>query len=230
MVRASHSLHKNAFTMIELIFAIVIIAISVMSLPMMTQVSSSSMEKNLVQEAIFATVAEINMATTYVWDQHSLLDANDTSSTFNDLSRVLNTTVGDCFQTGGEIDIDGTPLLRKLGHINRRCIKNSSTGRLITSNHDEYKDSLEVPEHGYEAIFTGTTSAAGYKQAYDSSLNITNCDTGNCQQFGTISNNIDLKEIEVSIRKEDDLSNEVVTLLRTYSANIGEVAYTSKGL
>jgi prepilin-type N-terminal cleavage/methylation domain-containing protein len=58
-------LHRLAFTMIELIFAIVIIAISVMSLPMMTQVTSAGIERNLVQEAIFASVAEINLATTY---------------------------------------------------------------------------------------------------------------------------------------------------------------------
>ncbi|WP_366755894.1 type II secretion system protein [Sulfurimonas sp.] len=58
-------IHKYAFTLIELIFAIVIIGISVMSLPMLTQVTSSAIEKNLVQEAIFASVAEINLATTY---------------------------------------------------------------------------------------------------------------------------------------------------------------------
>lgn len=48
---------KNGFTMIELIFAIVVIAISVMSLPTMIQATSSGVEKNLeAQEAIFKAV------------------------------------------------------------------------------------------------------------------------------------------------------------------------------
>lgn len=45
---------RTAFTLIELIFAIVIIAISVVSLPMLSQATSSGVGKNLeTQEAIF---------------------------------------------------------------------------------------------------------------------------------------------------------------------------------
>ncbi len=48
---------RRAFTLIELIFAIVIIAISVISLPMMTQVTSSGVAGNLeTQEAIFKAI------------------------------------------------------------------------------------------------------------------------------------------------------------------------------
>ena len=53
MVRTSSTSKRFGFTMIELIFAIVIIAISVMSLPMMTQVTNKGLEESLVQEAIF---------------------------------------------------------------------------------------------------------------------------------------------------------------------------------
>ena len=48
---------RLAFTMIELIFAIVIIAITVVSLPMMTQVTASGASDNLeAQEAIFKAI------------------------------------------------------------------------------------------------------------------------------------------------------------------------------
>jgi len=48
--------HKG-FTLIELIFAIVIIAISVVSLPTMVQVTSSGVGKNIeTQEAIFKAI------------------------------------------------------------------------------------------------------------------------------------------------------------------------------
>jgi prepilin-type N-terminal cleavage/methylation domain-containing protein len=55
---------RYGFTMIELIFAIVIIAISVMSLPMMTQVTTSSSITNLESdEAIFAAYVKALEAT-----------------------------------------------------------------------------------------------------------------------------------------------------------------------
>lgn len=48
---------RGAFSMIELIFAIVVIAISALSLPMMTQTTSTGVFKNLeTQEAIFKAV------------------------------------------------------------------------------------------------------------------------------------------------------------------------------
>jgi len=48
---------KKAFTLIELIFAIVIIGISFMSVPMMIQATSTGVAKNLeVQEAIFKAI------------------------------------------------------------------------------------------------------------------------------------------------------------------------------
>ncbi|MEA2072664.1 MAG: prepilin-type N-terminal cleavage/methylation domain-containing protein [Campylobacterota bacterium] len=48
---------SKAFTLIELIFAIVIIAISVISLPTMTDATSSGVAKNVeVQEAIFKAI------------------------------------------------------------------------------------------------------------------------------------------------------------------------------
>ncbi|MDA3909293.1 MAG: prepilin-type N-terminal cleavage/methylation domain-containing protein [Sulfurimonas sp.] len=218
-----HSLHRSAFTMIELIFAIVIIAVSVMSLPMMTQVTSSAIEGNLVQEAIFASVAEINMATTYVWDENSLIDDNESSTVDNDLSSVLNLTAN-CNGTGIFIGI--VEILRKPGHINRRCIDNPLTARY--ANFD-FIDSLEAAQHAFSPIYIGT-EAAGYKKEYDSQLVVTNCDTGNCVDFGLDANNTDLKEITVTIREKDDATNKTITLIRTYSANIGEVAYANKVL
>lgn len=224
MVKIRHRLHRSAFTMIELIFAIVIIAVSVMSLPMVNQVTSSGIERNLVQEAIFASVAEINMATTYIWDENSLIDADDVNATGEDLSRVINID-GSCAPTG-EVE-NGIAVLRRNGHVNRRCLDNNLTVRYADT---DYLDALEAAEHPFEPIFTAGTGASGYKQEYDSLLNIENCDSGNCIKFGLEANNINLKEITVTIREKDDATNETVTLLRAYSANIGEVAYESEPL
>lgn len=222
MVKISHTPQRFAFTMIELIFAIVIIAISIMSLPMMTQVTSSAMEKSLVQEAIFASVAEINLATTYVWDENSLIDANDSSTAENDLSRVLNLT-STCIPTG--ITVGGVEIIRKTGHINRRCINNNLTARYTGT---DYLYALEASKHPSSTVYIGeNTSSQGYKQNYYSILDVENCDSGNCVPFGLEANNIDLKEITLTVQNDN---NETVTLLRTYSANIGEVAYANEVL
>ncbi len=221
MVR-NNKLHKKAFTLIELIFAIVVIAVSVMSLPMMKEINTTAMERNLVQEAIFATVAEINMATTYVWDENSFLDDNESGTGFDDLSRVVYTNgVNDCADNG--------TYFQRPGHISRQCINNEdiemydlSLGNLVNS--------LETSVHDWNTTYDvgGETSAEGYKKKYESKLNVIYCGDGNCVQFGDETNNPNLKEITVSIRDEE--TEETLTLLRTYSANIGEVTYASKDL
>ena len=214
MVIPKNKLYRSAFTMVELIFAIIIIAISVMSLPMMKQVTATAMEKGIVQEAIFASVAEINFASTYAWDENSFLDA-----AANDLSKVVSE--GNCTLSGG--------ITKRLGHISRRCLDDLSAG-LYTGIIDIDSNSLEVAEHSSQTIYDtgGATEASGYKQNYNSQLDVIHCATGNCEKFGEENNNFNLKEIRVTVTNSD--TNEVVTLLRTYCANVGEVTYASEPL
>ncbi len=224
MVRTSKQQHRYAFTMIELIFAIVVIAISVMSLPMMTRVTTQGIENNLVQEAIFASVSEINMATTYIWDEHSLIDMDDLNATFNDLSRVINTD-GGCIDTFTP-DANGVSIIRRNGHIHRRCLDNLLTNVYAGT---DYIDALETPEHDFNATFEGGgSSQSAYKQEYESSLVVNYCGDGTCDKtFGTTANDQNIKEIVVTVRNDQD---EDVTLLRAYSANIGELAYAWRPL
>lgn len=223
---------RYAFTLIELIFAIVIIAISVISLPMMSQVTSENMENSLTQEAIFASIAEINVAIAYVWDEASLADTLLSSAAgVNELSRVVSTagTPGNCINSG-LIDTDGAFIMRRTGHVNRRClnlINNVTTIPAYTGA--IFQDSLHAAEHPYQSILdagntAAATSATGYKKQYQSELDVERCD-GACIDFGD-GNNINMKEITVTVRDMQDLS--VVTVLRTYSANIGEVAYNDR--
>ncbi len=196
---------RPAFTMIELIFAIVVIAISVMSLPMMNQVISSGIEKNLVQEAIFAASAEINEATTYRWDDTSMDDVN-----LSEYSRVVNIS-GDC---------NATTKLRP-GHINRRCINNTLINTLSASS------SYSVHGHPSTPIFIdssggagSTTTAQGYKQDYNSTAVVSTP-----ASFGQAADNpnANMKEVKVTITNAD--TNKTVTVLTAYVANIGELDY-----
>ncbi|WP_321779177.1 type II secretion system protein [Sulfurimonas sp.] len=205
--------HKLAFTMIELIFAIVIISISVMSLPMMTQITLKTIEDSLVQEAIFVSVAGLNEASTYRWDENSM----DDELIDSDNARVVNTAIGGCTALG-------TPN-RRVGHIHRRCLEDLSLRPDITGFHS---DSLHEAAHGAQSVYIvgATTSAEGYKKLYNSTLTVTNGGTGAGAEFedGT-GNDPNMKEIIITVLDADD-NVTVITRLKTYSANIGEVAYT----
>ncbi|MFA5461258.1 MAG: type II secretion system protein, partial [Sulfurimonas sp.] len=90
MVRTKKALHRAAFTLIELIFAIIIMSIAIVSLPMMMQINSDGVERGILQEAIFAASAELMGATTYYWDGRSTEDFN-----LSKYSRVVDVD-GDC--------------------------------------------------------------------------------------------------------------------------------------
>jgi prepilin-type N-terminal cleavage/methylation domain-containing protein len=194
---------RYAFTLIELIFAIVIIAISVLALPMMTQVTSKAISSNLVQEAIFAASAELNGVVAAHWDENSMIDDP------NSLARVI------------DVD-DNCSNYRLIGHINqplhRRCL-NDSTIKPKDSADDDEIFALEDLAHPSENIFeSDELSAQGYKQEYNSTVDI-----NRSSSFGNDTKN--MKEIKLTVTNE---KGDVVTRLKSFSANIGEVDYFKK--
>lgn len=154
MVRKAAS--KLAFTMIELIFAIVIIAISVMSLPMMVQVTSRGIESNIVQEAIFAASAELIGATSGYWDDNSMQDIN-----ISHLSRVIDIS-GDCNNDRLRPGHIAQPLHRRCLDSNTTAARNAPGGAV-----DDLNDAAIT-----QSIFTDIGSAEGYKNNYTSTISV----------------------------------------------------------
>ncbi len=193
MVRTSSTSQRFGFTMIELIFAIVIIAISVMSLPMMTQVTNKGLEESLVQEAVFVASAELMSATTAYWDGNSLQDINVSS-----FSRVIN-IANDC---------DPITKLRP-GHIaqpyHRQCLDNNTTGAADAGTNT--LDAMETTTDKAVVLIIDPDKSVGYKNDYNSSIDVTRNDN--------------IKTITVTIKK----NGVPITVLRTQSANIGEIDY-----
>lgn len=193
--------NRLAFSMIELIFAIVIIAITVLSLPMMSQIASKGVENTLVQEAIFAASAELNQATSYYWDERSMEDGNTS------LSKVINTN-NDC---------NATTRLRP-GHINqpmhRKCVNNTLNALANNAGGGTVLD-LNDAAKSEASIFTGASSEEGYKERYTSKVEVSNVSFGGAPSR-------DIKEVKVTVYDE---AGEEVTSLVSYSANIGEVDY-----
>ncbi|MDK9693180.1 MAG: type II secretion system GspH family protein [Sulfurimonas sp.] len=197
MVRGSV---RYAFTLIELIFAIVIMSIVVMSIPVMMQITSKGVENSLVQEAIFAASAELMGASSFYWDNRSIEDIN---------------------ASGGErvVDVDGdcNATRLKAGHIlqpfHRRCLdSNVVTGvNYVDANTSTECFSLNRSVHAAsDMLYTDiNATAAGYKQKYKSEMTISK-----------INNNV--KELNCTVTDEN---NDTLTLLRLFAANIGEADY-----
>ena len=184
--------------MIELIFAIVVIAITVLSLPMMTQVTSKGTEDALVQEVIFAAAAELNQATSYHWDANSI----DTNAS---LAGVINTN-GDC----------NAITHKKPGHAARKCVNTLALGvaNVVTANLPSVNDAA----HAAQSIFIDTSNVenavTGYKHAaYRSTLTV-----AHPVAFGNANAN-DVKRVRISI---DDGGANTITTLATYIFNIGD--------
>lgn len=193
-------LQKEAFTLIELIFAIVIISLVVFSLPAITNTTSKSIENNIIQEAIFAASAELNTATAYYWDKRSMEDNN-----YSLLSRVID--------INGSCENDNTsPRYRlKLGHIDqllhRRCLNSNAT--TVNNTADATFPNLNNAAHVNTPIFTDSNiSAFGYKNNYTSTV--------------TITQNNNTKTLSITVFKADATP---ITTLKTVSANVGEIDY-----
>jgi type II secretory pathway pseudopilin PulG len=186
---------RVGFTIIELVFSIVIISISVMALPTLINTTNKAIEDSLIQEAIFSASAELMGATVGYWDENSMQDMNKST-----LSRVINIQ-HDCSED--------TKL--RYGHIDqpyhRRCLDNLQTTPRSSAGGIVY-DIDDASYQNKNIFIDQTTQASGYKKHYTSSINVTQED--------------DVKTIKITIKDEN---NNTIVKLKSVVANIGEVDY-----
>ena len=208
MVRnsASNKFYRLAFTMIELIFAIIIISIAVVSLPMMTKITEKGIEEGILQEAIFAGSAELMSASAGYWDTNSM-----SNNAVSHISRVID--------VGSTCENNTSSIRHRLraGHIaqpyHRRCVDENITTVVIANSDDANYSSLDSAEHASQDIFIDTdTEASGYKQTYKSVVTV-----------AVNAGNSNIKDISVLVT--NNAADKNITLLRMQSANIGEIDY-----
>ncbi len=198
MVKTTSTVCRSAFSMIELIFAIVIIGVAVLSLPMMSQVASKGAENNLAQETIFGASAELNQVMSYYWDERSMEDDP------NGLSRVIDSN-NDCNDVTKQ----------RIGHVSRRCVNSNSNAAPTIGADAGDLDDIDDVNMAAKLLFTGASSAQAYKQNYTSVVNVSR------SSFAAAGIN-NIKKITVTVYDND---NNTVTALSSYVANIGEVGY-----
>ena len=200
MVRTKKTLSRAAFTLIELVFAIIIMSIAIVSLPIMMQINADGVEKSIAQEAIFAGSAELMGATSYYWDGRSTEDF-----AISGYSRVVDVD-GDC---------DATTRQRP-GHVNRRCLDSNVVDVNYTAP-DATGVGLNRSVHVAKGMFDdNATNASGYKERYTSEMKMAQGNDIN----GVLSNNVKVLTVLVS-----DATPTLLTSLNIRSANIGEVEY-----
>lgn len=202
---------RSAFTLIELIFAIVIIAISVVSIPIMTNAIGKGVENNLIQEGIFGASAKINQILSYRWDENSIDESVDVNAT--GLAKVIDRNGTSC---------NGDRL--KPGHIfealHRKCLDNNATRVSITFGSDgesvaEYDDVDDFTSNTGD-LFTGSSSSDAYKQAYTYEVTVNTPTLGITGLYDD-----EVKEVVVTVK----IDGQDITELKAYTFNIGEVEY-----
>jgi len=209
-----YSLNHLAFTLIELLFAIVIMGITMVSVPVIISSNAKGFDATIIQEAIFAASAELNQILAFRWDENSI---DDNATNILTLSRVIDTAIGGC---------DPTTRLRP-GHIleplHRRCLdSNTTTPTPLLSfgldANDTVADDIDDIDITKKDMFIGDpTSIEGYKHAYQSEFSISYA------EIGTVTAaNKNAKLIEIIVRDDED---NIVTTLKSYTLNIGEIDF-----
>ena len=208
---------RKAFTMIELIYAIVVIAVVTLTIPMMIQVNNKGFEGNLAGEAIFIISSVLSEATTLVWDNSSLPGGSAATDVI--LSKILDVPTGDAAYVRSDINTT------------------IRTGGLDEDMHRQFFNTTTVPVQvaGIVALpntFNNTGARLKYKRVY--TVNVTSRyidDTPNSPfEFSKISfaSQTNIKMTEVKITAEIDSVPTVISVLRAYTCNIGEIDYAKR--
>jgi len=221
---------RKAFTLIELIFAIVLIAVVTLTIPTMIQVNNKALEGNVEQEAIFLVSSVLSEATTLLWDANS----TGNTATAVTLSKILdvngsgNATYDRWNQTLHVADINST--LRKGGldeDMHRQFFSTETRPAASAAT-------AEILSQSFDSTAAG--ESLGLKMEYNITAtriyvadNPTNfVFTVTPAQAGGTNVQTNIKMTQVEIRATIDGTPTTISRLRAYTCNIGEVDYAKR--
>jgi hypothetical protein len=212
--------------MIELIFAIVVIAITVISLPMMVQVNFKGIEGNIKQEAIFSTSAQMMKVLSFAWDSNTT-DLNQTL----DYARVMDIGTGNPYTRRDINGLEDNTSVFRMGHIRQ------GLHRRFFDISDTIIPGVGIEDQDYESNLTAVNKD-GYKynmRMRTSVINVSDTIPAGNFNLSTVSSgfsNIKLIQIETTIDSNgdgdyDDPTDDQI-ILRSYATNIGEIDYNER--
>lgn len=204
---------RHAFSMIELIFAIVLIAIVVVAVPQMMTQNAKLVEGNRAQEGVFLASAAAVRLLSYRWDANSK-DINVTSNL--DYSKVLDINQTPATTERKSITVDGETILLPL-----------RVGHIPQDRHRRFHSQYTPPAASglFGASITLNDTAIGadaFKFGY--TLDITG---GYSAPFAPTGSGIsDTKMATITIKNNDTGVDDVI--MRIYAFNIGEIDYAKR--
>jgi len=226
---------RPAIAMIELIFALVIMGIALMSAPMLISVATKSTVVALQQESLNEAASRVSMIMTYPWDQN---DINDSC-----IPPVLTVT-------GGDTELNMIPSTsRRIGvplKTNSRTFKCGDKilpATLAVDGKDDIDDfvgteTLSSPGGGsggvdyieQDTVNIATTVSFKSDSTTYSANSIGNFYPGTNPPAGKTTN---IKMITVTLTSSNTAADELKDkkiIYRAFSCNIGGIDYASKEL
>ncbi len=228
---------RAGFSLIELVLAIVIIAISLMTIPLMLAQSGNNNSFAMAQETIFAARTKMGNILTHQWDASST--ENNGSITY---IRVLDVAAGDLELERNASTQDDN---RRKGHVasdfRRRFHDGNTTAAGMTSPSGGFFDANNTTIDQFHNDFSTLSSFGDFDYVRDFNLTTTvsyiSDDANYAQQIigfdfnissradiNITTNSTNIKMIEVTARSEDGN----VFVFRSFSSNIGQTDLLSR--
>ncbi len=227
---------RPAIAMIELIFAIVIMGIVMMSAPMLISTASNSTSVVLQQEGINQAVSRITMMLSHPWDE---ADTNDSC-----IPPVLGVTNGDSELEYIDFTLDptrrhGVPLATSSRKFNS-CGTKLNASVTLGADGGDLDDIDDFANSGSLALIENAGGRYIGKGSANINTSITygsdsaNYSNGGISPIvftpsnGTATSNI--KNIDVNVTTYIGTELESTIIMHAFSCNIGGIAYERKQL
>lgn len=224
---------RTGFSLIELVLAIVIIAISVMTIPLMLSQSSNNNAFSIMQESILAARTKMGNILSYEWDRNSV----ETNSSITYI-RILDVDAGDSELDRNMSTVDEN---RRIGHVardfRRRLHEGNETSKTFPSedsldanmsalNHFNGQilgNSLDGNSSTFDYVirdFNLTTTVSYVSDSADYSASTINFDfnVSSRADIDDVNNSTNIKMIEIFVQSKSGQPFR----FRAFSSNIGQ--------
>lgn len=225
---------RKATSILELVIAIVVMGIAIMSLPLVLTQSQNANAVALQQEVILATKTKLGYILSYEWDANSY-DANAS------VSRVLDTNSS---ITSANAAFDANSTTHRTGHIiadNRRRLRDNMARPTIAGSANWGNVALADIDDFNAKSETTTVVAADMDYVFNLELNSTVQYISDAPSSGTYNNqdiNFSFNAASapanptnikmVTVRTRDTSNNNVNVVLRAFASNIGESTFAKR--
>ncbi len=217
---------RAAFSLIELILAIVIIAISVMTIPLMLSQSGNNDSFSLIQESILAARTKMENVLTYEWDRNSTIGARIRVLDVNGSAQLnRNATKLEGTRRIGHIEADKRRRFHDLGGALARPsgIVDGTDIQSIDDFHQQNVNMIDTDKTDgldYVMDFNMTTRVSYISDITNYALQNLRFDfnTTTSASINNVNNSTNIKMIEILVQSRDGLP----FTFRAFSSNIGQ--------